>query len=70
METGYSVALGTFDGLHKGHMAVLNAALSFKVLIPIAVTFDEPPKRKTTSSFVPMLLTAKEKKPPFKGNGV
>lgn len=61
METGYSVALGTFDGLHKGHMAVLNAALSFKALIPIAVTFDEPPKRKITSSFVPMLLTAKEK---------
>ncbi len=61
MEKGYSVALGTFDGLHKGHMAVLKASLSFESLVPIAVTFDEPPKRKTTGQFVPMLLDAKEK---------
>ena len=31
MSRNPSVAVfGTFDGLHKGHRAVLNAALSFK----------------------------------------
>ncbi|MBQ3549568.1 MAG: riboflavin biosynthesis protein RibF [Clostridia bacterium] len=55
------IVLGTFDGLHKGHQAVLNAALNFKDLIPVAVTFPEPPKRRTQSTFVPMLLSAAEK---------
>ncbi len=52
---------GTFDGLHKGHAAVLNAALSFKGLMPVAVTFPEPPKRKTQNAFVPMLMTTESK---------
>ena len=58
---GVAVALGTFDGLHKGHMSVLNAALSFENLTPVAVTFQEPPKRKTKDEFVPMLLSSEEK---------
>lgn len=58
---GVAVALGTFDGLHRGHMAVLNAALSFKELMPVAVTFSEPPKRRITGQPVPMLLTEEEK---------
>lgn len=59
--TGYVIALGTFDGLHKGHEAVLNAALGFEGLTPIAVTFNEPPKRQTTGSFIPMLMDSKLK---------
>ena len=59
--SGVAVALGTFDGLHKGHMAVLNAALKFEALTPVAVTFSEPPKRKTSGNFVPMLLTVGDK---------
>ena len=58
---GHVIGLGTFDGLHKGHQSVLNAALNFKDLIPVAVTFPEPPKRRTQSTFVPMLLSAAEK---------
>lgn len=52
---------GTFDGLHKGHAAVLNAALSFKDLQPVAVTFPEPPKRRTQNAFVPMLIPTDRK---------
>ena len=60
-QSGHVIALGTFDGLHKGHRAVLNAALNFKNSIPIAVTFDEPPKRHTAKGFVPMLMSAEQK---------
>ncbi len=56
-----ALVLGTFDGLHIGHMAVLNAALNFKNCTPVAVTFPEPPKRKTSGAFVPMLLSFEQK---------
>jgi len=39
----YAVALGTFDGLHLGHKAVLNSILK-NGITPIALTFDFPPK--------------------------
>ncbi len=38
-----AVALGMFDGLHKGHRAVLNSALH-SGFSPVAVTFDKLPK--------------------------
>ena len=58
---GTAVALGTFDGLHIGHKAVLSAALKFTDCDAVAVTFGEPPKRHTSGEFVPMLMTAAEK---------
>ena len=38
-----AIALGTFDGVHIGHLAVIKAAVNsgFK---PVAVTFAKPPK--------------------------
>ena len=41
-----AVALGTFDGVHLGHQALLNAtaeAARKKGLLPCAFTFDVPP---------------------------
>lgn len=40
-----AVALGSFDGLHKGHMSVIACALSFKEcgLTPLAMLFDSHP---------------------------
>lgn len=66
---GHVIVLGTFDGLHKGHAAVLNAALNFENLIPVAVTFNEPPKRKTQGAFVPMLCRAERKNEMLKSMG-
>lgn len=40
-----AVALGTFDGLHKGHMSVIACALSYKErgFIPLVMLFDSHP---------------------------
>ncbi len=46
-----AIVLGTFDGLHAGHRAVLDAAKDF---FCVAVTFDAPPKSKLTAE--PQLL--------------
>ncbi len=56
-----AVALGTFDGLHKGHRRILNAVLDTEELLPVAVTFIEPPKRYTSSEFVPILMSSERK---------
>lgn len=40
-----AVALGTFDGLHKGHLSVITCALSYKErgFIPLVMLFDSHP---------------------------
>ena len=40
-----AIALGTFDGIHKGHLAVLNMPDSYN---KIALTFEKPPKAVKT----------------------
>ena len=51
------VALGTFDGLHIGHKAVLNQILN-KGGSPIALTFNLPPKASECKN---LLMTPEEK---------
>lgn len=45
-----AVALGTFDGLHKGHKAVINSALALKAqgLTPCVLLFDKHPQQVLT----------------------
>ena len=71
-EKKYAVALGNFDGLHKGHMTVLNNALSFKAegLTPCALLFDIHPKNITKNSAPPMLLTAQHRDDLLKSMGI
>lgn len=52
-----AIALGTFDGLHAGHRAVLEKTLGF---FSIAVTFDIPPKSIITGE--PQLLILPEER--------
>ncbi len=44
-ENKTAVALGSFDGLHKGHMSVIACALSFRErgLCPLVMLFDSHP---------------------------
>lgn len=53
----YAIAFGTFDGLHLGHMAVLDRVKSGG-FIPLALTFDVPPKMPDKSN---LILRPKEK---------
>lgn len=53
-----SVALGTFDGLHVGHMRVLSSALAAKKRV--ALVFDIPPAM-TLSGKTELLISPTEK---------
>lgn len=52
-----AIVLGTFDGLHAGHRAVIEKASGF---LGIAVTFDIPPKSVLTGE--PQLLILPEER--------
>ena len=66
-----AVALGNFDGMHVGHMAVLEAAKSFESegLIPVAVLFDEHSLKAITGKAPAMLMTVMERNLIIKENG-
>lgn len=55
-----AIALGTFDGIHIGHQAVLNSALNSKSY-PIVITFDIPPRNHFGKS-VGLLQLPEDKK--------
>jgi len=49
----YAVALGTFDGLHSGHKAVLQNILK-KGAEPLVLTFDLPPRINQKNNLIMM----------------
>lgn len=55
-----AIALGTFDGLHLGHIEVLNSICKSD-FTPLALTFDTPPKMADGKRF-DLILTPNEKK--------
>lgn len=58
-----AVALGFFDGLHRGHRRVLSLAANEKCggLVPVCLTFDESPKSIVTGEKIPSLMTREDK---------
>ena len=59
------LALGNFDGLHRGHMAVLQTALdcaAARALRPAVLLFDRHPREVLTGVRPPMLMTENEKR--------
>lgn len=67
-----AVALGNFDGMHVGHMAVLRATKGFesKGLTPLALLFDEHSLKAITGTAPPMLMTADERNRIIAENGL
>lgn len=57
-----SLALGTFDGLHKGHLNVLNGTKNFgSDFTPAVLLFDEHPESVLFGASPPLLLTKEDK---------
>lgn len=52
MKTKTAVALGTFDGLHKGHLSVINKTVAQKSngLLPVILLFSEHPLKVLTAN--------------------
>lgn len=58
MQSKTAVALGSFDGLHKGHISVIACALSFREcgLVPYVLLFDSHPLLSLTGKAPPKIL--------------
>ncbi len=57
---GVSVALGNFDGVHKGHLAVINNAVNLAHkhrCVPCALLFNRHPMADISGSAPPSLMT-------------
>lgn len=67
-----AVALGSFDGLHLGHRAVLELALSFKAegLEPCALVFDKHPLSVIGKGAPPELMTAEHRDKMLENMGI
>lgn len=67
-----ALALGTFDGLHRGHLNVLREAkkLESQFLVPSALVFDRHPQEVLAGKKQFLLLTPTEKDRIFKENGI
>jgi len=60
-----AVTVGFFDGVHRGHQAVVARTVSVAVeqgLRPVAVTFDRHPREVLTPGHAPPLITTLERK--------
>lgn len=73
VQTGTVVALGSFDGLHIGHMAVINAARNIAAhtgATPVICTFSEHPMKVLTGKAPPALFTGSVRDEVFRETGV
>jgi riboflavin kinase/FMN adenylyltransferase len=62
------VTVGTFDGIHRGHQAILKRVREVAAdekLTPVLITFHPHPRTVVTPDDVPMLLTTTEEKVKF-----
>ena len=67
-----ALALGTFDGLHRGHLNVLNEAKLFasEGFVPAMLMFDTHPQAVLKGVAPPLLITSEDKEDFAKKNGV
>jgi riboflavin kinase/FMN adenylyltransferase len=62
---GTAITVGFFDGVHRGHQAVLRRTVEVaegRGLTSVAVTFDRHPREILTPGSEPLLLTTTERK--------
>jgi len=65
------VTIGTFDGMHKGHITLLTEMIKLaKDLTPIVISFNRPPKDIINKKDSKMILQISEKKKMIEDIGV
>ncbi|MBQ2676563.1 MAG: bifunctional riboflavin kinase/FAD synthetase [Clostridia bacterium] len=52
-----SIALGTFDGVHRGHISVIKSAISDDGLVPAVFTFSSSPQGVLSGNMIRSLAT-------------
>lgn len=73
MDTPSAITLGKFDGLHRGHMLLIERLISEckrRDLVSTAFTFDIPPKSLVDDISLKQLLTREEKAAAFSASGL
>lgn len=72
LNNGCAVALGNFDGLHIGHLAVIDRtiALAGESMTATVMLFDEHSMKAVTGVAPPRLITEEERADIFKKNGI
>lgn len=73
MQKGSVVALGSFDGLHIGHMAVINNAKNLASMldaVPCICTFSEHPLKVLTGKEPPALFNGDVRDEAFRSTGI
>ncbi len=67
-----ALALGTFDGLHKGHLQVLETTQKFALhgLVPAMLMFDCHPLKAVRGISPPLLITQEDKEDFVKNMGL
>lgn len=73
MQKGSVVALGSFDGLHIGHMAVINSAKNLATMLeaaPCICTFSEHPLKALAGKEPPALFNGDVKDEAFRNTGM
>ncbi len=72
LNNGCAVALGNFDGLHIGHLAVIDktVALAGKNLTAAVMLFDEHSMKAVTGEAPPKLITEEERAELFKEKAI
>lgn len=72
LNNGCAVALGNFDGLHIGHLAVIDRtiALAGESMTATVMLFDEHSMKAVTGAAPPRLITEEERADLFKKNGI
>jgi riboflavin kinase/FMN adenylyltransferase len=64
-DAGTAVTIGFFDGVHRGHQAVIRRTVDVardRGLLPVAVTFDRHPREVISPGTAPLLLTSLDRK--------
>ncbi len=68
-ENKTALAIGAFDGLHKGHMSVINSTVGIKGLTPAVLTFEENPSVELNGKSA-YIITQGEKEELLKEAGI